>query len=66
MQVIQNLVENALKYGGSGKAVLIEGSSADGVAENAVQDYGPGIAEEHIPRLTCRFDRVSVQCTQKI
>lgn len=61
VQVVQNLVENAIKYGGSGKAVLIEGSSADGVAEIAVQDYGPGIAEEHIPRLTERFYRVSVQ-----
>lgn len=61
VQVVQNLVENALKYGGSGKAVLIEGSRADGKVELAVQDYGPGIAEEHIPRLTERFYRVSVQ-----
>lgn len=61
VQVVQNLVENALKYGSSGKSILIEGRHADGKVELAVQDHGPGIAEEHIPRLTERFYRVSVQ-----
>jgi two-component system, OmpR family, phosphate regulon sensor histidine kinase PhoR len=61
VQVMQNLVENALKYGGTGKLVEIEGRKADGQVEISVRDHGPGIAEEHIPRLTERFYRVNVQ-----
>jgi len=61
VQVAQNLVENALKYGHAGKVIEITGRSAGGHAELSVRDYGPGIAEEHIPRLTERFYRVNVQ-----
>jgi two-component system phosphate regulon sensor histidine kinase PhoR len=60
-QVVQNLVENALKYASSGKLVEIDGSRVNGHAELTVRDHGPGIAPEHIPRLTERFYRVSVQ-----
>src|SRR5207237_6338532 len=61
----ENLVENALKYGATGKRVDISLSSAqvaDGRREArvAVRDYGPGIAAEHLPRLTERFYRVDV------
>jgi two-component system phosphate regulon sensor histidine kinase PhoR len=59
------LVENALKYGASGKRVDITlgpGTSIDGEpeAQISVRDYGPGIAPEHLPRLTERFYRVDV------
>ena len=64
-RVFENLVENALKYGATGKRVDIgfSGASAPGgEAETLVtiRDYGPGIAAEHIPRLTERFYRVDV------
>jgi two-component system phosphate regulon sensor histidine kinase PhoR len=64
-RVFENLVENALKYGVSGKRVDIgfaDTTSPDGAAETlvTVRDYGPGIAAEHIPRLTERFYRVDV------
>src|ERR1700733_5063554 len=63
VRIFENLVENALKYGAAGKRVDIKlgsGSSADGEAEAlvSVRDYGPGIAPEHLPRLTERFYRV--------
>ena len=61
VQVLQNLVENALKYASSGKRVEIVASRVNGHAEVSVTDHGPGIAEEHIPRLTERFYRVNVQ-----
>ena len=61
VQVAQNLVENALKYASAGKVIDIKGRSVDGQMELTVTDRGPGIAEEHIPRLTERFYRVSVQ-----
>ena len=65
VRIFENLVENALKYGAAGRRVDIRlgpGSSADGEPEArvSVRDYGPGIAPEHLPRLTERFYRVDV------
>lgn len=61
VQVVQNLVENALKYASSGKLIEIEAGRVNSHVELAVIDHGPGIAAEHIPRLTERFYRVSIQ-----
>jgi two-component system, OmpR family, phosphate regulon sensor histidine kinase PhoR len=65
MRVFENLIENALKYGAAGKRVDITlarepptGQPRDVVI--AVRDYGPGIAPEHLPRLTERFYRVDI------
>ncbi|MCG7394777.1 ATP-binding protein [Microvirga sp. ACRRW] len=62
LRVIENLIENAVKYGESGKAVDITLESIESEAGPysvlSVQDYGPGIAPEHLPRLTERFYRV--------
>src|SRR3974390_330195 len=65
VRVFENLVENALKYGAAGRRGDIKlgrGSSAEGEpeAQVSVRDYGPGIAPEHLPRLTERFYRVDV------
>jgi len=60
-QVVQNLVENAIKYAAYGKLIEIVGAKAGGHVELTVRDHGPGIAAEHLPRLTERFYRVSVQ-----
>ncbi|NIX77860.1 ATP-binding protein [Microvirga terricola] len=65
LRVMENLIENAVKYGESGGKVdveLAEASALDGTSQAvlAVQDYGPGIAPEHLPRLTERFYRVDV------
>jgi two-component system phosphate regulon sensor histidine kinase PhoR len=61
-RVFENLIENALKYGASGKRVDVGFSSISSANEALVtiRDYGPGIAAEHIPRLTERFYRVDV------
>ena len=61
VQVVQNLIENAIKYASSGKLVEIAGRSDGRFFELSVRDHGPGIAEEHIPRLTERFYRINVQ-----
>jgi two-component system phosphate regulon sensor histidine kinase PhoR len=65
IRALENLVENALKYGAAGKRVdvtlsrgLTRGGNAE--AQVAVRDYGPGIAPDHLPRLTERFYRVDV------
>lgn len=61
-QVFENLVENACKYGQSGAKVIISIAQAQFAAGQettvTIRDFGPGIAEEHIPRLTERFYRV--------
>ncbi len=58
LRVVENLVENAVKYGESGGRVevILEGDGKEAVL--AVRDHGPGIAHEHLPRLTERFYRV--------
>jgi two-component system phosphate regulon sensor histidine kinase PhoR len=65
IRVFENLLDNALKYGASGKRVevtLARRAAAGGteMACVSVRDYGPGIAAEHLPRLTERFYRVDV------
>lgn len=58
IRVFENLVENALKYGGTGGRVEITVAREGTDAVATVRDYGPGIAPEHVPRLTERFYRV--------
>lgn len=68
IQLFDNLVENAIKYGGDGKRVEITARPEElgGIAAIAVEvrDHGPGIAEEHLPRLTERFYRVDVETSR--
>ncbi|PXW67049.1 ATP-binding protein [Methylobacterium sp. B4] len=71
LRVIENLVENALKYGASGGVVALSlhrVESPDGRPvriELQVRDEGPGIAAEHIPRLTERFYRVDTASSRQ-
>ena len=65
LRLFENLIENALKYGASGGKVIVSlssATSAEGAPEYRVmvRDFGPGIALEHLPRLTERFYRVDV------
>ncbi|THH38527.1 two-component sensor histidine kinase [Aliishimia ponticola] len=64
IQVFTNLVENAIKYGGSGGRVTLQISYVQRdpalrgpSARVKVIDYGPGIDPVHLPRLTERFYR---------
>jgi two-component system phosphate regulon sensor histidine kinase PhoR len=54
-----NLVNNAVRYTPEGGEIEVDWRmQADGSGELSVSDTGPGIAREHIPRLTERFYRV--------
>ena len=61
MQVFQNLLENALKYGAQGKRIEVSATKSEIWTDIIIQDFGAGIAAHHIPRLTERFYRVDVQ-----
>jgi len=67
VQLFQNLIDNAIKYGKAGMPVSIEARQCAPAAAMtparpavavSVIDQGEGIAKEHLPRLTERFYRV--------
>ncbi len=64
LQVLINLLENAIKYSDQSHPVqlFVAPASADHPDQIglSVQDTGPGLAPEHLSRLTERFYRVSV------
>ncbi len=56
---LSNLISNALRYTPAGGTITVAWERAhDGAVRFSVRDTGPGIAPEHIPRLTERFYRV--------
>lgn len=67
-QVFENLLENACKYGQSGGRVTVsiarDGTGPEPGIDVTIRDYGPGIPEEHIPRITERFYRVDVESSR--
>lgn len=70
LRLIENLVENAIKYGQSGGKVDVSidhsiiNNNGFLEVELSVKDYGPGIAAEFLPRLTERFYRIDVEASR--
>ena len=60
-QVLMNLGENALKYTLPGTSIRISARRSAGSIEFAVNDEGPGIPEEKLPRLFEKFYRAEEQ-----
>lgn len=60
VQVLDNLISNAARYGCANASCTIRVSAAadHGSVRIDVADQGPGVAKEHLPRLTERFYRV--------
>lgn len=60
VQVVDNLLSNALRYGcgESGSVIRVSAVVANGSIQLAVADSGSGIPREHLPFITRRFYRV--------
>ncbi len=55
-----NLIFNAVRYTPAGGSIIIHWFADEAGAHLTVRDSGPGIAAQHLPRLTERFYRVDV------
>ena len=57
-EVINNLVDNAIKYSGKSKLIKIQSHlSKDGLIETTIQDFGLGISSSIMPNLFTKFYR---------
>jgi len=64
--VFRNLIENALNYAGKGITIRISNYHEDESYHYfTFSDNGPGVAEEHLPRIFERFYRVDTGRTRK-
>jgi two-component system, OmpR family, phosphate regulon sensor histidine kinase PhoR len=66
LQLLDNLVMNALRYGDPGTAVTISAHGEGAMVHLEVRDEGEGIAPEHIKRVTERFYRVDTSRSRSI
>ena len=67
LRIVENLIENAVKYGGTTVTVGLArvADARGGRIVLSVSDDGPGIAPEHLPRLTERFYRIDVASSRQ-
>jgi two-component system phosphate regulon sensor histidine kinase PhoR len=65
-QAVVNLVDNAVKYSPENSLVQVEAEPAGPDAVIRVRDQGPGIDQEHLPRLFERFYRVDPGRSRKL
>jgi two-component system phosphate regulon sensor histidine kinase PhoR len=66
LQVLDNLITNALRYGEPGTPVSVSAMLEDEMVHVSVTDQGEGIAPEHIKRLTERFYRVDTSRSRSL
>jgi two-component system, OmpR family, phosphate regulon sensor histidine kinase PhoR len=63
-QVLVNLLDNAVKYGGGGSPVTVRVDPVDGVVRLSVRDEGPGLSPAEQARVFEKFYRAGPQLTR--
>jgi len=63
LQVIENLISNAVKYSPQGKDILVRLARVDGMVRCQVTDQGPGLSAEDQKKLFGKFARLSAKPT---
>ena len=58
LQVVYNLINNALNYSGDSKIIRVSQTVENGNVRISVTDYGEGIAEENLPQIWDRYYKV--------
>ncbi|WP_259781356.1 phosphate regulon sensor histidine kinase PhoR [Aestuariispira ectoiniformans] len=67
IQVFQNLIDNAIKYGREGTPVEVSAKpTGSNRIDISIRDHGAGIPRDHLPRLTERFYRVDAARSREI
>jgi two-component system, OmpR family, phosphate regulon sensor histidine kinase PhoR len=66
LQLLDNLIANALRYGEPGTPVTVAARSEGPMVHLSVADQGEGIAPEHIARVTERFYRVDTSRSRSL
>jgi signal transduction histidine kinase len=61
IQILVNLVNNAMRHSPEGSTVTLEFARTSGTASVTVSDQGPGIAAEDQQRIFERFERANVE-----
>ena len=54
-QVLLNVIDNALKYGKSGKKLILKINAEGEYVKICIRDFGPGISKEDLPHVKERF-----------
>lgn len=58
LQVVYNLINNAINYTGQDKSVVIEQTVQNGIVKISITDTGEGICEEDLPLIWDRYYKV--------
>jgi two-component system phosphate regulon sensor histidine kinase PhoR len=66
LQLLDNLIANALRYGEAGTPVTVSAQAEGPMLHLSVADQGEGIAPEHIARVTERFYRVDTSRSRSL
>jgi two-component system phosphate regulon sensor histidine kinase PhoR len=66
LQLLDNLIANALRYGEAGTPVTVSAAAEGAMVHVSVADRGEGIAPEHIARVTERFYRVDASRSRSL
>jgi two-component system phosphate regulon sensor histidine kinase PhoR len=65
-QVLINLIDNAIKYGRDNGKVLVELNAENRKVEIVIEDNGPGIPQEQLPRIFERFYKVDKSRSREV